>query len=203
MMKSRFIDFGSAKKIVFVFGLTFVFAQIFCTENAAQTRRKTVSQTSKNKAIKTNAAPRVTQIDALALRKLVSRDASNDKPLLVNFWATWCVPCLAEFPELVKIDGDYKNKIDFVVVSLDDLAEIKRDVPQFLTKMKASMPAYLLKTADEQAAIASIAKNYEGALPFTILLDRSGEIVYTKKGKADAAILRGEIDKLLSGEIIK
>jgi thiol-disulfide isomerase/thioredoxin len=50
---------------------------------------------------------------------------ANGKPLLVNFWATWCDPCREEFPDLVKIDADYKNKIDFITVSLDDVEELK------------------------------------------------------------------------------
>jgi len=60
-----------------------------------------------------------------------------------------------------------------------------------------------LKTQDEQAAIASISKNYQGALPFTILFDGKGEIAYTKQGKIDAAVLRGEIEKLLPDETIQ
>jgi thiol-disulfide isomerase/thioredoxin len=53
------------------------------------------------------------------------------KPLLVNFWATWCDPCREEFPDLVKLDAEYKGKIDFITISLDELSEIDRDVPSF------------------------------------------------------------------------
>ncbi len=214
-MKNKFINFGAAQKFIFAVGLLFIFAQIFRVEiDAQQTRKKTTAQASKKKAPAKNPAVKnsankktstvsslkVTQIDAPALRNLIARDGANAKPLLVNFWATWCPPCVEEFPELVKIDRDYKDKIDFIVVSLDDLAEINRDVPKFLIDMKASMPAYLLKTQDEQAAISSIAKTYQGALPFTVLFDGAGKIAYTKSGKANAEILRGEIEKILAGE---
>jgi thiol-disulfide isomerase/thioredoxin len=136
---------------------------------------------------------RVTEVNEVALKKLLK---PNGKPLLVNFWATWCDPCREEFPELVKIDNENKGKIDFLTVSLDDLADIDGAVPKFLTEMKADMPAYLLKTDDENATIAAIAKDWSGGLPFTILYNEKGEIAYFRQGKVVPATLRSEIAKL-------
>ncbi len=62
--------------------------------------------------------------------------------------------------------------------------------------MKATMPAFLLKTEDEETAIATISKNYQGGLPFTILFNEKGESVYFRQGKVLPKILRTEIDKL-------
>src|SRR6185369_2650526 len=138
--------------------------------------------------------PKVTQIDEAGLKTAVK---PNGKPILVNFWATWCDPCREEFPDLVKIDTDYKGKIDFITISLDDLAEINRDVPKFLVDMKAEMPAYLLKVENEGAAIESIMKDWQGGLPFTILYNEKGEIVYSRQGKIKTETVRGEIDKLI------
>ena len=98
--------------------------------------------------------PSVTLLDGEGFSRVIK---PNGKPLLINFWATWCIPCREEFPELVKIDAEYRGKIDFITVSLDDLAEIRRDVPRFLFDMKAEMPAYLLRTPDEDAAIRLVA----------------------------------------------
>jgi thiol-disulfide isomerase/thioredoxin len=136
---------------------------------------------------------RVTEVNEVALKKLLK---PNGKPLLVNFWATWCDPCREEFPELVKINNETKGKIDFLTVSLDDLADIDGDVPKFLTEMKADMPAVLLKTDDENATIAAIAKDWSGGLPFTILYNEKGEIAYFRQGKVVPATLRSEIAKL-------
>lgn len=141
------------------------------------------------------AGPKVTQIDIEGLRELIK---AKGKPLLVNFWATWCDPCREEFPDLVKIDAAYKGKIDFVTVSLDDLAEIRTSVPKFLTEVKATMPAYLLKTPDESAAITMIAKDWSGNLPMTVLYAASGEVAYIKMGKVTHEKLTEEIDKALS-----
>jgi thiol-disulfide isomerase/thioredoxin len=104
--------------------------------------------------------PSVKQINIAGLRKALT---PNGKPLLVNFWATWCDPCREEFPDLVKLDAEYKGKIDFITISTDDLAEINRDVPKFLSQMKAEMPAYLLKAEDDDQAIAVVSKKISGA----------------------------------------
>jgi len=124
----------------------------------------------------------------------------SHKPLLVNFWATWCDPCRDEFPDLVKLDADYKGKIDFITISLDELSEIGRDVPKFLFDMKAGMPAYLLKAEDDEAAIASVSKEWSGALPLTILYDSTGRQIYYRQGKVKIETVRAEIDKILTSE---
>ncbi len=141
------------------------------------------------------AAVSVKQIDIAGLRKALT---PSDKPLLVNFWATWCDPCREEFPDLVKLDAEYKGKIDFITISLDELSEINRDVPKFLTQMKAQMPAYLLKAKDDDAAIAFVSKDWAGALPLTILYDPSGKQIYYRQGKVKLDTVRAELDKLLT-----
>ncbi len=139
--------------------------------------------------------PKVTQIDAEALKTLIK---PNGKPLLINFWATWCDPCREEFPDLVKIGADYKDKIDLIIISLDELSEINGDVPKFLAEMNSNAPAYLLKTPDEGTAIAVVSKDWQGGLPFTILFNASGETVYIKQGKFKTEFLRAEIEKLIA-----
>jgi thiol-disulfide isomerase/thioredoxin len=137
----------------------------------------------------------VKQIDFPGLRKALT---PSRKPLLVNFWATWCDPCREEFPDLVKLDAEYKGKIDFITISLDELSEINRDVPNFLAEMKSPMPAYLLKALDDDAAIAFVSKEWSGALPLTILYDPAGKQIYYRQGKVKIDTVRAEIDKLLS-----
>ncbi|HEV7701686.1 MAG TPA: TlpA disulfide reductase family protein [Pyrinomonadaceae bacterium] len=137
--------------------------------------------------------PPVTQIDLEGLKGLLK---PNGKPRLINFWATWCDPCREEFPELVKVDAANKGKIDFVTVSLDDLADISTWVPKFLKEMNATMPAYLLHTVDESSAITTVSKDWNGDLPFTILIKPDGEVAYFKKGKIKSDIVSAEIGKL-------
>lgn len=117
--------------------------------------------------------------------------------LLVNFWATWCDPCREEFPDLVRIDADYKGKLDLITISLDELAEIDRDVPKFLAAVKAEMPAYLLKAADDDAAIRLVSKDWSGNLPLTLLIDANGSVAYQRNGKFRYETLKENIDRTL------
>jgi thiol-disulfide isomerase/thioredoxin len=171
-------------------------------KKSAPSRRQTKSRkTFKRPAPpqKTEALTPVTQIDFAGLQMLLKREPDAKRPLLINFWATWCTPCVDEFPELVKIDREFRSRgLDFVTISLDNLAEIKRDVPKFLAEMNAAMPAFLLKTADEDAAIQTVAPHWRGGLPFTILLDAEGKTAYSRMGVVKPEILRVEIEKVLS-----
>jgi thiol-disulfide isomerase/thioredoxin len=192
---------AKAKIVILFLGLIFVFAQIFSVDLHAQKRRVPARNTKKKLPPKPAPIdpnlPKVTQIDITGLKNLLKREGENAKPLLINFWATWCDPCREEFPDLVKINADYKGKIDFVTISLDYLSEINRDVPKFLAEMKAEMPAYLLKTDSEEAAIAMVSKTWQGGLPFTILFDAGGKEIYLRQGKIKPETVRAEIDKLL------
>ncbi|MBA3631686.1 MAG: redoxin family protein [Acidobacteria bacterium] len=205
-MKKNSINWARMKNIL-LFGFVIIFAQVLVTETFGQKQKPKPRTSVKKTPPKATATvlnlPKVTQIDEAALKNLLKRDGEMSKPLLINFWATWCDPCREEFPELVKIDADYKGKIDFITISLDDSAEINREVPKFLVNMKAEMPAYLLKTDNEEAAIASVTKDWQGGLPFTVLLNEKGEVVYIRQGKIKPEIVRGEIDKTLPIEAAK
>ena len=146
-------------------------------------------------------APVVKTLDMDGLKKVLQRDANNPRPLLVNFWATWCDPCREEFPDLVKIDKEYKSKgLDFITISLDDLADIKTAVPKFLRQMKATMPAYLLNVEDQSEAIAIVSADWGGGLPATFLFDANGQIVFSKTGLVRPDELKEAINKVLSSE---
>lgn len=138
-------------------------------------------------------------VNAEEMLALLKRDGS--RPLLVNYWATWCDPCRDEFPELVKIDKDYRAKgLDFIAITLDDLADIKTAVPAFLRTMNARMPVYLLNVADPEPTINSIDPRWGGALPATFLYDNNGQVVYKHFGRVNTPELRAAIDKLVSNK---
>jgi thiol-disulfide isomerase/thioredoxin len=141
----------------------------------------------------------VAPIDTEALKGLLTQE--RQLPLLVNFWATFCDPCRDEFPDLVKIDHDYRpHSLEFVTVSLDDMEEIKTSVPKFLDSMKATMPAYLLNASDPEPAINLVDKNWRGDLPATFLYNEKGEVVYKHIGRVNTAELREAIEKVVKKE---
>ena len=179
-------------RVVFLISLCALFAlAISCgqTKNPAQ-RSPSGTESRSEEPV------RVTQINDAKIKQLLK---TSGKPLLVNFWATWCGPCREEFPDLVEIDAEYRGKIDFFTVSLDFVEELNTSVPGFLNEMKAEMPTYLLVSADENAIISSISKDWSGGLPFTVLYDQNGEIAFRRQGKVDYETLREEIEKTLAG----
>jgi thiol-disulfide isomerase/thioredoxin len=138
----------------------------------------------------------VAPIDFEALKGLLTQQ--REGPLLVNFWATFCDPCRDEFPDLVKIDRDYRPRsLEFVTVSLDDMSDIKSSVPQFLDAMNAKMPAYLLNVSDPEPAINAVDPKWRGDLPATFLYNEKGEVVYRHIGRVDPAQLREAIEKVV------
>ena len=143
-------------------------------------------------AVKASDAPRA--VNTQELLNLLKRDGS--RPLLVNYWATWCEGCRDEFPDLVKIDKQYRSKgLDFIAITLDDLKDINTEVPKFLRKMRATMPVYLLNVADPEPAINAVDREWGGALPATFLYNAKGEVVYKHVGRFNADELRAAIEK--------
>jgi thiol-disulfide isomerase/thioredoxin len=190
---------GQVGRFLFA-GLMFALACFLWTGGANAQSKKTAAPKTPPKQNAALNLPKVTQIDGLTLANLIKREGDGAKPLLVNFWATWCVPCVEEFPDLVKLDNEFRGKLEIITVSLDDLADINTAVPKFLAQMNAEMPAYLLKTADEEAAMNSVSKEWSGALPFTILFNDKGEAAYAKQGKFKPDVLRAEIEKVIVGD---
>ena len=145
------------------------------------------------------ARPKTTEIDENALKSLLGVGAARTRPLLVNFWATWCVPCRDEFPDLVKIRQQYAaEQLDFVLVSLDDPSDIAGAVPEFLSEVRATaFPSYLLNAADSNIAINLVDQTWSGELPATFLYDRSGQVAFKHKGRIKPAELRAALDEAL------
>ena len=142
--------------------------------------------------------PEIQQVDLAGLKQLLQRNAADKRPLLVNFWASWCDGCREEFPDLVKIDDDYRSKgLSFLSVTVDEV-EDKRLAASFIEEMKAKMPVVLLNVPDKEPAIHAIDMNWDGALPATFLYDRTGNLVYRHFGKIKPDELRAIIDKEVS-----
>lgn len=190
--------FSSISKGTKAAAVGWLFVLFFSTQSDGQKKRPVSPRAAKPAAVTKAAVPavKVTLVDEVSIRKILE---PKGKPLLVNFWATWCDPCREEFPDLVKFDAEFKGKIDFITISLDDPADIATTVPRFLVSMKAEMPAYLLKTADESAVISSISKEWQGGMPFTVLYGADGNLTYFRQGKVVLETLRTEVNKILAG----
>ncbi|HXD31277.1 MAG TPA: TlpA disulfide reductase family protein [Pyrinomonadaceae bacterium] len=163
------------------------------------------AQKRRGRASKPAPVIQVKQVDLEEFKQLLSlgqtAETKRTKPLLVNFWATWCDPCREEFPDLVKIDKDYRSRgLDFIAISLDDPPDIKTTVPAFLNEMQAKMPTYLLNVSDPEPAIQSVDRSWSGALPATFLYDAKGAVVFKQFGRVQTEELRAAIEKLVGAQ---
>ena len=144
----------------------------------------------------------VRQVDLDGLKKLLKRDGKDTRPLLVNYWATWCDPCRDEFPDLVKIDEEYRPKgLNFIAISLDDPPDIKTAVPDFLRQMHATMPVYLLNVSDPEPTINWVDKDWGGALPATFLYDAQGKVAFKHFGRVKPEELRKAIEQIIIARV--
>lgn len=126
------------------------------------------------------------------------RADSNGKVLLINFWATWCAPCVAEFPEFVMIDKTYRAKgVRMVSISTDEKSDLEGAVIPFLKKQKAEFESFLSDADDPQELIDVVDKNWSGALPATFVFDKQGKIVFTKYGIIDREELLKALESAL------
>lgn len=123
---------------------------------------------------------------------------SQGKVLLLNFWATWCAPCVAEFPEFVMIDKTYRSRgVRTVAISTDEKSDIESAVVPFLKKQNATFESFLSDADDPQLLIDVVDKNWSGALPATFVFDKQGKLVFTKYGIID----REELLKVLEAAL--
>jgi peroxiredoxin len=119
-------------------------------------------------------------IDVAGIKNLLKNE--SDKLRLINIWATWCGPCVTEFPEFITMNRMYRKRdFEFISISADDPAK-KGKALQFLQKQQASNANYIFSTDDKYQLIEAVDPNWQGALPYTILVEPGGKIVYAKQG---------------------
>lgn len=106
--------------------------------------------------------------------KVYNFQEAKGKVIVVNFWATWCPPCIAELPHLNDLYKDYNEEVVFLFISNED-AEV---VNAFLNKRKIQIPVYKPLTKYPLAFNVS-------SIPRTFLIDKSGDIVIDKTGVAN------------------
>ncbi len=135
-------------------------------------------------------------IDAAGLGELVAN--KSDKLRVINIWATHCGPCVTEFPELVTINRMYRNR-DFELVTVSADAPDNHDAAlKFLNRQHASTTNYIFDQDDPYALADALGVEWQGALPFTLVVKPGGEVVYSKMGPIDPLELRRAIVEELS-----
>jgi thiol-disulfide isomerase/thioredoxin len=124
--------------------------------------------------------------------KLRTLSPLRGKVLIVNFWATWCLPCREEIPELKKVGRKYgDNGVEITGIALDNASKV-RDYAAEL-----SIDYGLLIGNADTLALGKDLGNHAGVLPFTVILDRAGRVAYTHAGALTAATLDTVLAPLL------
>jgi thiol-disulfide isomerase/thioredoxin len=125
----------------------------------------------------------VEEIDSASIRDLISNNSG--KVRLINVWATWCGPCVTEFPDLVIIDRMYRGRpFEFISISADKQIR-KTEVLNFLQKQEASNKNYIFHMDDVYKLIEAVDPEWQGALPYTLLIEPGGKVLYKKQDTID------------------
>jgi peroxiredoxin len=128
------------------------------------------------------------KIDAAGIKKLVAND--TNKLRLINVWATWCGPCRDEFPELVTMHRMYRKR-DFELITISaDVPEQKAQAEAFLNEQHASCTNYLYEGKNEYELAEAADPQWQGPLPYTLLVAPGGKVLYRKQDSINPLELR-------------
>ncbi len=116
------------------------------------------------------------------INDLVKRISNKDTAYVINFWATWCKPCVEELPNFDSLNTDFKNKKNKVIlVCLDFKEELDKKVNLFLRKKKIQSECVLLDEVNGNDFINQIDKNWSGAIPATYFNNSKNKFFIEKK----------------------
>ncbi len=142
-----------------------------------------------------SAQPKATPVNEATFPKLVA--SHKGKIVLVSFWATWCVPCRKEMPELVKLEEKLRPRgLDVVTIS-NDLPDREAAALKVLGENHVGGPPYMKKVADDDKFYDSVDPDWGGVLPALFLYDRNGKRVRSFVGETPIDVIEAAVAKIL------
>lgn len=123
-------------------------------------------------------------IDVAGIETLLKNE-DNGKLRLINVWATWCGPCIIEYPDFIALQRMYGARdFEFISLSADKIAQ-KDKALKFLTSKNSAVSNYIFAGDDIYQMVEAVDKEWSAALPYTVLIEPGGKIIYQKQGEAD------------------
>jgi thiol-disulfide isomerase/thioredoxin len=136
---------------------------------------------------------------SVTLEKIGSKDIAtilrneSQKLRLINVWATWCAPCIIEYPELLNLQRMYGNRaFEFISISADK-PEKYDETLSFLKQKQSAITNYIFNNPDKYVLIEAIDPGWNGALPYSMLIEPGGKVIYTCQGAVDLLQLKKKI----------
>ena len=124
-------------------------------------------------------------------------EKKDGKTYIVNFWATWCAPCVKELPYFEKINQEYSDKnVEVLLVSLDFPKQVEKKLIPFINKRKLKSEVVLLDTENNDIWMKAIDKSWTGAIPATIIYNKNDRKFYERS--FDYKTLESELQSFLN-----
>jgi thiol-disulfide isomerase/thioredoxin len=138
---------------------------------------------------------RVDGLDGAGLKRLIAD--RGGRILFLNVWATWCVPCIEEFPDIVKLSRSYDPKtVEVVAISADYPDEVDSKIVPFLKKQNVPFKVYVANFEDQEKFINALDTSWSGALPATFIYDTQGQQRFKLVGQGSYDRFKQQIDIL-------
>jgi len=120
---------------------------------------------------------------------------SDNKLYVLNFWATWCAPCVSEIPAFEKTAKSYDpQKVRFILVSLDFPSQIEKQLLPFLKKNKVTLDVAVMTDIDYNAWIDKVDAKWQGDIPATLFFNNYTKTRYFHTGELSESELRKNIN---------
>jgi len=140
-------------------------------------------------------APAPTPADAAAVKAEIAKPGAS--AVLVNVWATWCMPCQEEFPDLLHVAREFKDKGLRTLLVSADFPGMEIEARQFLSRQKVDFATFIKAGKDEEF-VNGIHDAWSGALPATFIYDGQGRLVRFWEGKASYPFLKQRVEEALA-----
>jgi thiol-disulfide isomerase/thioredoxin len=111
------------------------------------------------------------EIKKLKIDQLVKMIDTSSVPLVVNFWATWCGPCIREIPWFEKAVGTYGKKVKLLLVSIDFAEDYPKGISDFIQKNKYASQVVWLNETNADLFCPKIDPSWDGAIPATLMIN--------------------------------